>query len=137
MTKPVLAALAALLLGHAAPAQAQETPSAVSAWYEALREADRDRLGSLLAPEAKIDLRDLDVVQTREEFLESLDSWEEAMDGAQIEAKPLEASPAAAVMDVCYRFPGNEQRNRESFKLSGEKIVESVQEQTGDSCDGF
>ena len=135
--KHALAAAAIVTFGLVSSASAQETPAPVARWFDALRTADRDAFAALIATDAKIDLRDLGIVQTRDEFIESLDSWEEAMEGATIEAKPVETTAGSAVMDVCYRFPGNAQRNRESYSFDGGAITAVTQETVGDSCEGF
>jgi hypothetical protein len=40
-------------------------------------------------------------------------------------------------MEVCYRFPGAERLNRETFRLEGGKIAGVVQEDAGAACPGF
>lgn len=130
----VLAALASLTV---APAFSAELPPPVARWYEALRKADAEAISGLLAEDAKIDLKDLGVVQTRDEFIESMDAWADAIDGGLIETKPAEGGEEGVAVDVCYRFPGNQQRNREVFTLAGERIAGVVQEAVAADCDGF
>ena len=118
-------------------ADAQDMPGLAAAWYDALRTADRPALSSLLDGEATVELRDLGIVQNREEFLESLDSWEDAMSGSSIEVRTLSTGAEAVVADVCYRFPGNAQRNRETFAIASGYVIRVVQEMTASHCDGF
>jgi hypothetical protein len=118
-------------------ALAQELPAAVSQWFDSLRSADRKGFDTLLAENAEIDLRYLGIVQTRAEFIESLDAWGDAIKYGQVLTKPVSADGKSAVVDVCYRFPSNEKVNRESFILAGDKIVRVVQEESAQTCDGF
>jgi hypothetical protein len=129
-------ALAFILAGVTTPV-AQEMPAAVTQWYQALRAADREAFAALMAPDARIDLRDLGIVQTRDEFIESLDSWEDAMEGGSIETKTVESPEAAPIVEVCYRFPANQQHNRETFTLDGATVAGVVQETIAGDCAGF
>ncbi len=115
---------------------AQEIPAPVTAWYSALRSADAPAFEALLAPGATIELKQLGVTQTREEFLESLDSWEDAVKGAEITAKPAAGDTTGTVFNVCYKFPSNERLNRETFVFAGEKISAQAQETVAESCAG-
>lgn len=88
----------------------------------------------LLAPDAAIELKQLGVTQTRAEFIESLDSWQDAVKDAVITAKPAAGDVSGTVYDVCYTFPSNERLNRETFALVGEKVVAQSQETVAESC---
>ena len=110
------------------------TPAPVETWYAALKAADADAFAKLLAPGATIELRDLSITQTREEFLGSLDEWANANKDADITATLEKLDGQTVTMKVCYKFPSNELLEREVFTLSGEQIASSVQEQISESC---
>jgi hypothetical protein len=110
------------------------TPAPVEAWYEALKAADAAAFEKLLAAGATIELRDLSITQTREEFLDSLDEWANANKDAQITARLEKLDGQTVTMKVCYKFPSNELLEREVFTLEDEQIVSSVQEQISESC---
>jgi hypothetical protein len=116
---------------------AQEMPAAVGKWFDALRSADRNGFEAVLADKAEIDLRYLGIVQTRTEFIESLDAWGEAIRYGEVLTKTVSADAQSAVVDVCYRFPSNEKVNRETFTLDTDEIVRVVQEESAQTCDGF
>ena len=130
----LLAALAAFFITGSATANG-DLPAPVQAWYQALGDVDRAGLENLLTDDARIDLRDLGVVQTRNEFLDSLDAWAEANKGAEILTR--QGKGEGITVEVCYRFPSNEALFEESFELAGEKIALSVQRQISESCQGF
>ncbi len=132
--KIALAAFACLL---AMAAQAQELPQTVSRWYDALRTGDSAAFGQLIAADAVIELKASGIVQTREEFIASLDDWAELAAQGQMLVRPVSASENEAVAEVCYRFPGAERMNRESFTLADGKVTRLVQEEAGTGCPGF
>lgn len=138
MMKTLLATL--LVSAIVLPAVAAERHPVLDAWYSALLAADSGKLGDLLSSEAEIRLEDLGIVQTRQEFLDSLDEWKDAIDGGSIDwrsdpdAADDEMRPAVL---VCYRFPGNDLMTRETFTLSQGKVTGSVQTTLGESCEGF
>jgi hypothetical protein len=119
------------------PAAAQDLPGPVVAWFDALRAADAEAFDALLAEGAEIDLRYLGVVQTRAEFIESLDAWGDAIKGGEVLTKAVSAGPERVVVDVCYRFPSNQKVNRETFSIASEKVTRLVQEETAQNCDAF
>lgn len=127
----------------AAHSDAVDAVAAVNGWYASLlpgqgAEAMAKRAGALLADDAVVDLRDLGIVQTRQEYLESLDVWADAVAGGaiahRIEPGHDETSVAAI---VCFRFSGNEVLNRETFTLANGLIVNAVFVQIGDDCADF
>lgn len=129
------AALGALLVG--APAFALELPPAVVKWYDALRTADRAGFEAILAPQAEISLKYLGIVQSRDEFIESLDAWEDVARSADILTRATSADAASAIVVVCYRFPSNQRLNRETFALAGDTVTGMTQEELAESCDGL
>ena len=114
--------------------------SLLDRWYTALFDVNRVAIADLLADDAVIALEDLGVTQTRAEFIEALDEWEEAVENAnlawQLEAG-TEADATKASVLVCYQFPDNETMIREVFGFRDSKIVSSVQTTVGDSCENF
>lgn len=133
MALPVLA-----LSFSAAVAVAQS--SLLDRWYTALFDVNRVAIADLLADDAVINLEDLGVSQTRDEFIASLDEWEEAVKDANI-AWQLEegaiADDGQATALVCYQFPDNELLIREVFVFRDGKIAGSTQTTAGDSCEAF
>ncbi|MEM5493646.1 nuclear transport factor 2 family protein [Hoeflea sp. AS16] len=109
-------------------------------WYTALFDVNRLAIADLLADDAVITIEDLGVIQTKAEFIEALDEWEDAVENAnlawQLEAG-TEADATTASVLVCYQFPENEKMIREVFGFRDAKIVSSVQTTVGDSCENF
>jgi hypothetical protein len=125
----------ALFLALAPAASAEDGRAAViEKWYTALAAIDRGAFETLLADNAAITLEDLDVEQTKREFIDSLDEWEEAMQGASIKHRISEETPGNVTVAVCYIFPGNESLTREVFTIDGGKVTRSVQTTITDSC---
>ncbi|MBO6554441.1 MAG: hypothetical protein JJ926_14330 [Roseitalea sp.] len=127
----------------AAHAGQVDAVAAVNGWYASLlpgqdAQAMAARAGTLLAEGAVIDLRDLGITQTREEYLESLDVWADAVAGGtvahRIEPGFDESSVSAT---VCFRFADNEVLNRETFAIEQGLIVNALFEQIADDCAGF
>lgn len=118
-------------------ARAGELPETLDRWYDALRQDDRTAIGELLAEDATVELRDLGIVQTRQEFIDSLDQWAEANDGAEILARPEAGAEGMVAVEVCYRFASNETLIRESFDLIDGRIHRSVQEEIAGGCGDF
>ena len=131
-----LAATALLLLGAALPAAA-DPAEILDRWYEALMRPDRAALAAMLDENATITLEDLDIGQTRDEFIGSMDEWEDAVKDVS-ERHRLDSTVGDTVtMLVCYRFPGNELLMRESFTFAGEMIAQSTQATVAEDCSAF
>lgn len=109
-------------------------------WYPALFAVDGEKLDELLAENAEIQLDDLGITQTKNEFLESLEEWSDSVQGAKFkwkidpETKP-DSSQATAL--VCYTFPENQILIREAFTFVDGRIANSHQMTAGEDCDGF
>jgi SnoaL-like domain len=131
--KRVLAAFVFCLISSAALAEGP-AEAVVEKWYAALEAVDRAAFEALIADEAVITLNDLETDQNKREFIESLDEWQDAMQGASIRHKIETSTAETATVLVCYTFPGNETLGRETFRIEGGKIKESVQTTVGDSC---
>lgn len=131
--------LAALL---AAPgvARAQTQNSLLERWYTALFDINRAAIADLLADAAVIELTDLGVTQTKPEFIEALDEWEEITATANLawQMDPdANANETEATALVCYQFVDNELLMREAFSFENGKIIRSLQTTVGESCEEF
>jgi hypothetical protein len=106
-------------------------------WYSALASVNRIEIGALLADNAKITLGDLDIEQTKVEFVASLDEWEDAMKGSTIRHAIESDENGILTVLVCYKFPENETLGREIFSFADGKIMTSNQETIAESCADF
>ena len=131
-----LTATALLLLCAALPATA-DPAEILDRWYDALMQPDRAVLAALLDEDATITLEDLDIDQTRDEFIESMDEWEDAVKGASEQHRLDSTVGDTVTMLVCYRFPENELLMRESFTFAGERIARSMQATVAEDCSAF
>ena len=130
-----------LLMGILLPASAAYAQSSLlDRWYTALFDVNRVAIADLLAEDAVIKLEDLGVSQTKAEFIESLDEWEDIVKTAnlawQLEEDTVVDETQATVL-VCYQFPDNELLIREVFAFGDGKIVSSTQTTADDSCEEF
>lgn len=110
-------------------------PREIAAWFDALRNNDKQAIGALLADDAVIELKDLSINQSATEFVESLDQWAELNGGAEIHTRATRVDATTVETEVCYRFETNEVLNRETFTLGEGRITGSVQEQLAESCE--
>ncbi len=131
--KQLFTALALCALSTASFA-ADGAEAIVEKWYVALEAVDRAAFEAIIADDAVITLNDLETDQTKREFIESLDEWQDAMQGASIRHKIETSTADAASVLVCYTFPDNETLGRETFRIAAGQIKESVQTTIGDSC---
>lgn len=106
-------------------------------WYAALAVADRARLESLLADNAKIRLTDLGVEQTKAEFVDSLDEWEAAVKGATIRHRIESSNAAVTTVIACYDFPANDTLLRETFRIEAGLILENNQDAIAETCEAY
>lgn len=109
----------------------------VQAWFVALTKVTHPGFKKLIAEDAKIELRDLGIVQTRQEFLDSLDEWEDATKGAILLTQMISSKDGTDIIRVCYRFENNEQLNRETYHYADGKITSVIQELISKECEGF
>ncbi|GEM_PF-1690406 len=134
----VIAATSTLLTLFAPSAQAEEPlPTPISDWYEALRQSDEGAFDTLLADTATIELKDIGITQTKNEFIQALDEWSELNGNAIFLTRLKAASENNIVVDVCYRFDFNEMQMQEAFLVDGNLITKSIQEKVSDSCPDF
>jgi hypothetical protein len=136
--RPLISLLIFAAFLSVAPASAQNI--LLDRWYTALFDVNRVAIADLLADDVVISLEDLGVTQTKAEFIESLDEWEEVAKNANLAwqlEEGKEAGPNEASVLVCYQFPDNEMMIREVFGFQESKIISSVQTTVGDSCESF
>ncbi|NGN42072.1 nuclear transport factor 2 family protein [Mesorhizobium sp. CGMCC 1.15528] len=127
--------LATVLLFPGLPAFADE--AVVERWYAALVTVDEDTLSSLLAEDAEMKLLDLGVVQSKPEFLASLDEWREAAHGLVVRYRIEGVTEGATMVLACYDFPANHVLMRETFAISGERIAKNVQMRLAENCEAY
>ncbi len=111
-----------------------EMSAEVQAWFVALTKVTHPGFKKLIAEDAKIELRDLGIIQTRQEFLDSLDEWEDATKGAILLTQMISSQDGVDIVRVCYRFKNNEQLNRETYHYTDGKITSVIQELIGKEC---
>jgi hypothetical protein len=125
------------LLALSSSSGGESEKALVERWYAALEKIDRGSFADILSDKAKITLGDLDIIQTKAEFITSLDEWEDAMRGAAIRHAIDSDADGLITVSVCYKFPDNEALGREVFAFEGGKIVGSEQETIADTCESF
>lgn len=131
------ALFAVLLLFSPALLAAQNLPAPVAQWYSALRMGDAAQFEQLMTAGATVEMKQAGIVRSRIEFIESLPDWVQIASEGELLVRPVSVSEQSAVTEVCYRFPGAELMNRETFKLEGGKIASVIQEEAGAACPGF
>ncbi len=128
-------AVAALLLSFT-PARADDG-AIIDRWYSALLVADRTELSDLLADDVRIKLDDLGIVQSKQEFIASIDEWKGAVAGAAIRHRIEKSEAGVTTVIACYDFPNNDMLMQETFAVSGNRITASSQAAIAENCDGF
>ncbi len=118
-------------------AQEPQMSPEVRAWFVALTKVRHPGFKKLIREDAKIELRDLGIIQTREEFLNSLDEWNDATKGAILLTQMVSSQNGVDILNVCYRFENNEQLNRETYSYANGQIISVIQELIGTKCKGF
>jgi hypothetical protein len=130
--------LAALALAMSLLAgEVRAASSLIDNWYAALVATDEDSLAAMLDPEVKIRLLDLNVVQTKAEYVASLAAWEKAAIGLTLRHRIVATDSNITTMLACYDFASNEVLMSETFKIDNNLITENVQRVVAESCDGF
>ena len=118
---------------------AQNNKTAIKPRFQALSPVDREVISELLADNAQIELKDFDITQSKDEFVEALDNWEEAIENGSIAFKIDEdaSSEENITTKVCYKFPSNELMTIETFMFDDGMIIKSIQETIADDCSEF
>lgn len=127
----------AVILALTLPALADDAPALLERWYSGLATADRTVFDDLLADDARVILEDIDTVQTKDEFLASLDEWKNAVRGATVRHRIGHSENGMVTVFVCYQFPNTTTYTREIFSFRDAKIIESAQSAIGEACEGF
>lgn len=127
---------AALLMGSLVRAAADDG-AVIDRWYSALLVADRTELSDLLADDVRMKLDDIGVVQTKEDFIASIDEWRGAVAGAAIRHRIEKSENGETTVLACYDFPSNDTLMRETFTVAGGRIVASTQTAVAQDCSGY
>ncbi|WP_027060458.1 hypothetical protein [Mesorhizobium loti] len=109
----------------------------ISRWYSALLVADRTELADLLADDVRIKLDDLGVVQSKQEFITSLDEWKGAVAGAAIRHRIEKSEGGVTTVIACYDFPDNDVLMQETFAVANNRITANSQAAIAENCEGF
>ncbi|TIX06001.1 MAG: nuclear transport factor 2 family protein, partial [Mesorhizobium sp.] len=109
----------------------------IDRWYSALLVADRTELSDLLADDVRIKLDDLGVVQTKQEFIASIDDWQGAVAGAAIRHRIEKSEAGVTTVIACYDFPNNDMLMHETFSVAGNRITASTQAAIAESCEAY
>ncbi|RUZ65458.1 nuclear transport factor 2 family protein [Mesorhizobium sp. M7A.F.Ca.CA.002.06.1.1] len=133
--RSVAFAAAAMLLALIA-ARADDR-ALISRWYSALPVADRTELSDLLADDVRIKLDDLGIVQSKQEFIASIDEWKGAVAGAAIRHRIEKSEGGVTTVVACYDFPNNDMLMQETFAVTDNRITASSQAAIAENCDGF
>lgn len=135
MRHKLVRAAFALLLLSTSPALA-DPAGTLKRWYDGLAAGDAAVLAPLIAGDAVFVLEDIGIEQSRDEFLESLPEWRDAIAGGSIRWRLEEDGTDSATVVVCYRFAEGAVETREVFTFAGERILRSEQAETGEDCGG-
>lgn len=127
---------AATLLIAIAAARADDG-AIISRWYSALLVADRTELADLLADDVRIKLEDLGVVQSKQEFIASLDEWKGAVAGAAIRHRIEKSEGGVTTVIACYDFPDNDMLMHETFAVTDNRITASSQAAIAENCEAY
>ncbi|AGB43651.1 hypothetical protein Mesau_01176 [Mesorhizobium australicum WSM2073] len=133
--RPVVFTAAALMM--AIVAARADDHAIISRWYSALLVADRTELADLLADDVRIKLDDLGVVQSKQEFIASLDEWKGAVAGAAIRHRIEKTEGGVTTVIACYDFPDNDMLMQETFAVSDNRITASSQAAIAENCEGY
>ncbi|AZO52197.1 MULTISPECIES: nuclear transport factor 2 family protein [unclassified Mesorhizobium] len=133
--RPAVFTAAALLIAMVA-ARADDR-AIISRWYSALLVADRTELADLLADDVRIKLDDLGVVQSKREFIASLDEWKGAVAGAAIRHRIERSEGGVTTVIACYDFPNNDMLMQETFAVNNNRITASSQAAIAENCEGY
>ena len=109
----------------------------ISRWYSALLVADRTELADLLADDVRIKLDDLGIVQSKQEFIASLDEWKGAVAGAAIRHRIEKSEGGVTTVIACYDFPDNDMLMQETFAVADNRITASSQAAIAENCEGY
>ncbi|WP_246676596.1 nuclear transport factor 2 family protein [Mesorhizobium sp. B1-1-5] len=109
----------------------------IDRWYSALLAADRTELSELLADDVRMKLDDIGVVQTKQDFIASIDEWQGAVAGAAIRHRIEKSKNGETTVLACYDFPSNDMLMRETFTIAGGRIIASTQTAVAQDCSAY
>ncbi|MBZ9770665.1 nuclear transport factor 2 family protein [Mesorhizobium sp. CA6] len=109
----------------------------IDRWYSALLIADRTELSDLLSDDVRMKLDDMGVVQTKQDFIASIDEWQSAVAGAAIRHRVEKSENGETTVLACYDFPSNDTLMRETFTIAGGRIVVSTQTAVAQDCSAY
>jgi hypothetical protein len=128
---------ALLLLSLLAALPARADQNFIDDWYVALMAADRQKLGAMMSPDVKVSLLDLNVIQSKDEFIASLEEWQKAVAGATEKHRVAAIDGDITTVLACYDFPANEVLMSETFRVVDNLLVENVQRMVAENCDSY
>ena len=131
----IVFAVAALLFSLT-PARADDG-AIIDRWYSALLVADRTELSELLADDVRMKLNDIGVIQTKQDFIASIDEWQGAVAGATIRHRIEKSENGETTVLACYDFPSNDMLMRETFTVAGGRITASTQTAVAQDCSAY
>jgi len=129
--------LAALLLLSSIIGASADDGAIIDRWYSALLVADRSELKELLADDARMKLDDIGVIQTKQDFIASIDEWQGAVAGATIRHRIEKSENGETTVLACYDFPSNDMLMRETFTVAGGRITASTQTAVAQDCSAY
>lgn len=94
-------------------------------------------VGALMLSSARIELTDLDLVQTRDDFVGSLIELDDALAGTRITHRIEARDSASMSVLVCYEFKSNMVLNRELLTFENNLIGLVVQTPIADNCNAL
>ncbi|WP_412033391.1 nuclear transport factor 2 family protein [Mesorhizobium sp. CA8] len=129
--------LAAVLLLSVTVRASADDGAIIDRWYSALLVADRTELSDLLSDDVRMKLEDMGIVQTKQDFIASIDEWQSAVAGAAIRHRIEKSDNGETTVLACYDFPSNDTLMRETFTVSGGRIVASTQTAVAQDCSAY
>ncbi len=129
--------LAAALLVTSIVRAGADDGAVIERWFSALLVADRTELSDLLSDDVRMKLDDIGVVQSKEDFIASIDEWQGAVAGAAIRHRIEKSEKGETTVLACYDFPNNDTLMRETFTVAGGRITASTQKAVAQDCSGY
>lgn len=131
--KKLLISIAMMLM--ASQTAIAENTDLVSKWYSALKTSNQGIFEELLADDAVLNINPLEITQTKAEYIEALDNWEEVAKDLTLIMKGINSTGETTVTAmVCYRFSENSSLNEERFVFLDGKITNFSQNKRSDEC---
>lgn len=112
-----------------------ENADLVSKWYSALKTSNQTIFNELIAEDAVLEINPLEITQTKSEYIEALDNWEEVAKDLTLIIKGIRSTGETTVRAmVCYKFSENSFMNEELFVFLDGKITSFSQNKRSDEC---